>query len=519
MKIHILHILLIFTLVASFCEAQQIHFTDAQREQQRQYIRRDTLPVTANALPTVINSPFSEYNGRMLPDSSFYFTAMRSDVEADYDHFFESSWYCKIYESRYYADGTFESATALPAIINSNHTFNSNFCFNRDHSLMLYSRCTRTATGELRCQLWQSERNKRGSWGKPEKLPANINIEGYSSMQPHLTNDADREILYFVTDRPGGIGGYDIWYAIKNGNSYTMPINAGPIINTEGNEVTPFYDTHSGTLYFSSDGHLGIGDYDIFYSQGALSQWGEVSNMGIPFNSDYNDYYFTVDEGSRSGFFSSNRPQHGVESDTCCNDLYRYQWIETQDTSATAASDTCRREVPPAAWPAITLYFENDQPDARTTADTTTADYATLYRQYVALLRGVGSAEAIRFMQDSVATGYEQMLQFTQTLRKALESGQYIQLTISGFASPLHHNDYNLHLSTRRIVSFLNYLRQAEDGFFIPYLQQQKKGLTVRNYPQGAVQHHFSSANANETVYGWQAMCDRKIRVEMKKVK
>lgn len=503
-------ILSAFILLGLFCEAQAPRFTSAQREQQRQFIRQDSMPVSIEALPSNINSPFSEYNGILLPDSSFFFTSMKSDVEADYDHFFESSWYCKIYESRLLSDGSFEPVKALPTSINHLQTFNSNFCFNENKTQLIYSRCTRTSLGELQCQLWQSE-FRNDSWEKAKRLPNCINLKDYSATQPHLVQYPDHEVLYFASNRPNGIGGYDIWFSIKKGDDYAEPINAGPVINTEGNEVTPFYDLKSNTLYFSSDEHLGIGDYDIFYSQGALSQWGEVSNMGIPFNSEYNDYYFTLGNDSRNGHFSSNRPHSNDDSDTCCNDLFHFQW-RTQEPASTDSNIAVIADTLPSLFP-VTLYFENDQPNPRSTSDTTEFDYPTLFKQYEDFLNGHTATEIHQFLTDSIAFGFRQLQLLSHNLRTHLENGQDIELSIYGFASPLHHSDYNYHLSARRIVSFLNHLHIAEDGFFVPYILKKKKGLTISTYPEGAVLHQFNSTDINETVFGLQAMRDRKILI------
>ena len=106
--------------------AQNVRLTEGQREQQRNFIRKDTLPVAVEALPANINSHFSEYAGRLYPDSAFFFTSMRADVKEDYDRFFETSWYCNIYESHLRPDGSYARPTSLPAVINSRKFFNSN---------------------------------------------------------------------------------------------------------------------------------------------------------------------------------------------------------------------------------------------------------------------------------------------------------------------------------------------------------------------------------------------------------
>lgn len=503
--------------------AQQ-KLTDAQRNEQIQFIRQDTLPVILEALPSSVNTPFSEYAGRLVNDSTFYFTSMRADVEEDNDHFFETSWYCYLYKSTYSPSNNYFSTEALPSIINTPNTFNTNFFFSNQQDMLLYTRCKRGDEGDLQCALWQSKLGKQG-WEKPRKLPNTINENGSSNMQPFLVDYGQYQVLYFVSNRKKGVGGYDLWYSIVKDGKYESPINLGTTINTEGNEVTPFYDTVSQTLYFSSDEHLGIGDYDIFYSQGALSQWGEVCNMGVPYNSEYNDYYFTLNQDGVSGYLSSNRPHDDMsESDTCCNDLFHFQHIPKMP------NDTIMKEQPSVAEKIqallpITLYFENDQPDARSTSDTTDTDYYTLCEQYLLVHNlyiqesGQGLMDSIlstkdemaQFMRDSVASGFEKLIILSKLLSEATLQNENIVLTISGFASPLHNSDYNKHLSNRRIVSLLNYLYQTDNHSLAPYIRGEKQGITLHLKAQGAVNHNFSSDNKRETVYGIQAAKDRKI--------
>lgn len=515
----ILFIALCWTVVG------QSRLTDAQRREQQDFIKHDTLPVKVEALPGNINSRFSEYAGNLYPDSTFLFTSMRSDIEEDYDHFFETNWYCKIYASKWLGDNDYGKVEPLPNIINYRNTFNSNFFYDYQAAVptLIYSRCKHNGEGLL-CELWQSSKESKG-WTKPQKLPAPINVEGSSSMQPYLVTLPDYKVLYFVSDRPSGVGGLDIWYSILKDGKYNQPINAGTVINTEGNEVTPFYDVETSTLYFSSDEHLGIGDYDIFYSQGSLSQWSEVSNMGVPFNSEFNDYYFTSTDGGKRGFFSSNRAHEGTAlEDTCCNDLFRFEWNTPQDTvEVVEDEDTTTWLQKIASVLPITLYFDNDQPNPRSVKDSTEHDYASLFRQYLKRATDYlqsGSANDIEksqittFWRDSIETGFERLNMLTTYLKEALLAGEQITIQISGFASPLHNKDYNQHLSSRRIVSLLNYFRIAENGFFIPYLEGKKQGFNIEVHPQGAVNHTFRTDEVQETVYGVQAAKDRKIIIK-----
>ena len=182
----------------------------------------------------------------------------------------------------------------------------------------------------------------------------------------------------------------------------------------------------------------------------------------------------------------------------------------------------------------ITLYFQNDEPDPRSLSDTTLTDYEQLYRRYLAAhdlyvsesgqgLSGDSLASVQQgmyaFLRDSVATGHDRMILLKRYIKEALQNGETVELTISGYASPLHNSDYNKHLSSRRIVSLLNYLYKADNFALAPYLDGDRPGLTIHTDPQGAVQHTFASEEARETVYGLQAAKDRKIVITAGKIK
>ena len=177
----------------------------------------------------------------------------------------------------------------------------------------------------------------------------------------------------------------------------------------------------------------------------------------------------------------------------------------------------------------ITLYFENDRPDPRTTQETTTTDYMGLYNNYMAAKgtyvtnagKGLAGAQKSNaenavesFFNDSIQTGYDRLVKLTNFVVEALKDGQTVEFTISGFASPLSNSDYNKHLSARRIESVLNYMKQAHGGFLAPYINGSKPGLTIHKVPEGQVNHSFSTTAVRETVYGLQAAKDRKIVID-----
>lgn len=142
-----------------------------------------------------------------------------------------------------------------------------------------------------------------GDWLDAGAFP--YNGDGYSTTHPALHPDGN--ILYFASDRPGGLGGTDIYYCVKNDSGWAAPVNAGPLINTPGNEAFR-YISIAGDLYFSSDGRGGLGGLDIFrIPLRAQIPDGTAKNIGYPVNSSGDDFGVWVSEDGATGYFSSNR--------------------------------------------------------------------------------------------------------------------------------------------------------------------------------------------------------------------
>ena len=148
-----------------------------------------------------------------------------------------------------------------------------------------------------------------------------INSAYYSMKNPALS--CDGKSLYFSSDMPGGFGNYDIYKSeIKDDGSLGVPINLGQKINTEEQEVFP-HMCCDNTLYFSSNGHLGLGGLDVFYSKNVDGKWSNVRNVGLPVNSNSDDFAFKMGDDCTNGFVSSNRAG-GVGSD----DVYAVKKIK-----------------------------------------------------------------------------------------------------------------------------------------------------------------------------------------------
>ncbi|MEW6470000.1 MAG: OmpA family protein [Bacteroidota bacterium] len=147
-----------------------------------------------------------------------------------------------------------------------------------------------------------------GVWLEPMRLNANVNVAGYRAMHPSLS--PDESILFFSSDRPGGQGKMDIWYCTIDDLGNAGPAyNLGPRINTPEDELTPYYNYFTQTLYFSSEGQLGFGGLDIFKAYKSDTTWTIPKNLGKPINSSRDDYYFILTKDEQSGFLSSDRDQ------------------------------------------------------------------------------------------------------------------------------------------------------------------------------------------------------------------
>lgn len=181
----------------------------------------------------------------------------------------------------------------------------------------LYFTQWKIENGKTISQIYYSNKISH-AWTEPVLL-SSVNMTGYNSKQPFITKDG--KFLYFSSDKPGGLGKFDIWFApINTDGSIGEPVNAGPKINTSGDEQTPFYHLTTFTLVFSSNGHPGMGGYDLFAAKGHGAKWEKAENLGNPVNSSRDDVYFIAPENNSllaNAIFSSDR------GEGCCLETYK----------------------------------------------------------------------------------------------------------------------------------------------------------------------------------------------------
>ena len=252
-----------------------------------------------------INSDKSDF-GAFLMDNTIYFTSARNSNSKIY------SWtkepFLDIYKANLNEDGTISNILLLKEINSKYH--DGSVSISQDGSTMYFTSDSfrENSFEKDKASKLKLGRNNifsakfvNGKWDEITSLP--FNSKDYSTGNPSISKDG--KTLYFSSNRPGSIGGVDIWkVAISESGSYGTPENLGKNVNTEGNESFPFI-TSDNVLYFSSDGKQGLGAMDVYKID--LTKNSEAKNLGKPVNSEKDDFAFTINENKNIGFVASNR--------------------------------------------------------------------------------------------------------------------------------------------------------------------------------------------------------------------
>lgn len=180
-----------------------------------------------------------------------------------------------------------------------NTPYNEGACsISADGRMLIFTACEgRKSFGS--CDLYVSYRNGN-SWSSPENMGDSINSRYWDS-QPALS--ADGRTLYFSSNRPGGVGKRDLWVSTKRDSGWTAPKNLGHQINTKGDETTPFIHVNGKTLFFSSDGHYGLGGLDLFVSH-KNDSWTSPVNLGMPINTMNDEISLFINASGNYGYYA-----------------------------------------------------------------------------------------------------------------------------------------------------------------------------------------------------------------------
>lgn len=207
-------------------------------------------------------------------------------------------------------------------------------CLSKDGRTMYFARCN-SPDSYGSCDIFVTSLQEDSTWTKPINLGININSKAWDS---HPTLSHSEDTLFFASDRLGGFGMSDIYYSVKDkSGNWTFAQNAGPIINTRNNEVSPFYHPKYPILYFSSNGHImTFGEFDIYKTSWGGKHWLEPVNIGPLVNGPGSEFYFTIDSESREMFYARSN-----ENDLDNLDLYTFPLpMEAQPGATTKLKGT-----------------------------------------------------------------------------------------------------------------------------------------------------------------------------------
>lgn len=291
----------------------------ADREQEN--LKFITAQMTARDTGYFISGPWqqpgstSSYAMSVRAEDTLVFTSVYGDSSREKDGAMQYTYSSQLFES---------ASTANPLqkarLISESKTgiHNGLATFSKNGKKMFFTQWIKQPGGNNSAIYVREYTGK--AWSEPVKMDEPVNLKGYNSAQPFITGDG--RYLLFASDRPGGAGGYDLWYAALDSNFNTLSVqNMGTVINTAADEASPFYHNSSRTLIFASNGRIGMGGFDIYSAKGSpdFTYWEKPENPGVPVNSVKDDLYYTsTDEINlwNTGWLSSDR------ASDCCLSLF-----------------------------------------------------------------------------------------------------------------------------------------------------------------------------------------------------
>lgn len=488
---------------------------------------KNPLDIKVEHLDTNVNSKVSEY-APIEADSLLYFSSLRDKSKRDKknDVPFNKIFIAKREQAKW------KRAAEMDSIINQRGVHTANTSFNKDFTRAVFSQCAQKNASSFTCKLIGAQ-YVNGKWTEPKPLPAPVNLEGVNTTQPSLAEIDGETFLFFSSDRSGGQGAMDLWYSRQSGaDSYSAPVNLGKDINSYEDEITPYFEEVTHTLFFASNHHKGMGGFDIFKSEYRDKKFSGPENAGYPVNSPLNDIYYSVNSNKDKAYLSSNRVgSYFEEKQSCCNDIYAFAItpLIKKDTVKKVADTTKMIIERMRVLVPLTLYFHNDEPDKKTTAITTLLNYKKTCIDYLAMLpqylkefpkgmegeqKTIAENKVENFFEDSVQAGLNDLEKFAGLLEEVLLRGEKVKITMKGFCSPLASTEYNVNLAKRRVCSLQNYFREHKSGVFLPYLQNGQVVFfeeDIGELPKSTVSDDYY--DTRNSIYNPRAAAERKIQI------
>lgn len=488
---------------------------------------------------TLVNSLYSEFGATFISDSVLLFTSVKPTEESGNEEF------TSVIYSSVFTDLQTGIPHALGSEINAPGYHNAGPFYCAEAQTLFF---TRKATNpDAKAQI-MSASYINGQFLNVHALPFPVNDSTCNNTQPMLVQFGNETLLFFASDREGGLGGYDIWYCSLDenlgpgelynagvptevDNVYVAFFGLKSIVNSPGNEICPFFNLKDSVLYFSSDWFEGLGAFDIYASKTDLVKWDAPQNLGYPTNSGQNDLYYSLHHKQGLAFLTSNRKEaRALKHQSCCNDLFFHEIDKEIDIELIVEQQVTTLTLEATELIPITLYFDNDYPNPNSWDTLTQHNYVDLYNDYF-LKRKTFAAEFSKgyrgevktqledsienFFDHQVTGEYQKLLKFAALLKELVTKDQVIVITIKGFTSPLNTTEYNENLAKRRISSLVNFFRTYDNGFFVPF-EEEGKILIQRVAFGETLANTAVSDDPNDrrnSVFSPLASVERKIRI------
>ncbi|MBX2906824.1 MAG: OmpA family protein [Taibaiella sp.] len=306
---------------------------------------KDPQPVTVvNAGPNV-NSAYTELAPYPLGDSALLFGTLvnvrtgkigRSDVIETYNGGGSrranenKEQFVISHKQKGYVDSFQWPLPFYDGGFNDPHFNTANGCWAPGGRKFYFSKCfiDENDSNKSKCDIYYSTFDVEG-WSVPVMVPG-LEEQGHNTM-PYVAKVGKKEVMFFASDRKlQSRGRYDIWYSVidPRDGRFGRPQNCGKVVNTKEDELTPYYDSRTKTLYFASSGQVSMGGFDLYSAEGGPSRYKNLHNLGYPINTCADELYFILDPvGKPDGYLVSNRiGSFALKNPTCCNDIWRVQY-------------------------------------------------------------------------------------------------------------------------------------------------------------------------------------------------
>lgn len=279
------------------------------------------LEAIVDILPGKVNNGSAESSPALGADGSLYFSSFNRKKEIILDGE-DKDYHAKLYVADKNDKGEYDKVEPLPESINRPDFNSGGVSFSRDGNKMYFTRAVLQNNNIESSKLFVSV-SRNDDWGAPGEITS-LNGD-FNIKHPVIGELFGQEVLFYSSNMLGGVGGYDLYYSTISGDTYGVPTNLGTMINTAKDEISPYYN--NGTLYFSTNGQLTMGGFDIYYAIWNGSAWEELTNIGFNYNTSYDDMFLRFNDSGSSGFLVSNRPHKDKAkikgNDACCDDIFR----------------------------------------------------------------------------------------------------------------------------------------------------------------------------------------------------